>query len=108
MGADTENDILTFESGHLGQAQTCLYGQQNEGMITAARPCALIRSSQQGIDFGTCEKLDRSMKRRSDILIPAMERQGWVICGWRIGRGKMFSLSGIRLERRSVWRNLSH
>src|SRR5258705_9933499 len=29
-------------------------------MITPARPCALIRSRQQGIDFGTCEKWDQS------------------------------------------------
>jgi transposase len=35
-----------------------------------------------------------------------MESQGGVICGWRIDRVKMCSLSGIRRERRSVWRKL--
>ena len=40
-------------------------------------------------------------------LIPAMERPGWVISGWRTDRVKMCSLSGTRLERRNVWRNLS-
>src|SRR6478736_48380 len=37
------------------------------------------------------------MKRPSDILIPAMERPGWVISGWRTDRVKMCSLSGTRL-----------
>jgi hypothetical protein len=36
-----------------------LHGQQNEGVITATRPSALIRGGQQGIDFGTGEKLDQ-------------------------------------------------
>ena len=48
-----------MEPGHLGEAQTGLYGQQNEGVITPARPRTLIRSSQQGIDFGACEELDQ-------------------------------------------------
>ena len=34
-------------------SQTCLYCQQNEGVITSARPSELIRSGQQGIDFDT-------------------------------------------------------
>src|SRR6266481_958151 len=42
------------------------------------------------------------MRHPSDISIPAMERQAWVICGWPIGRVKMCSLNGIRLERQSV------
>jgi DNA-binding protein HU-beta len=47
----------------------------------------------------------RVAKAAKDTLIPAMERPAWVICGWRIGRVKMCSLSGTRLEKRSVWTN---
>ena len=49
----------------------------------------------------------RWIKIQSDILIPAMERQGWVICGWRIDRVKIAPFSGTRNGRRSVSRNLS-
>src|SRR5208283_1697752 len=44
MGTGSQNDVLTLESGHLREAQAGLYGQQNEGVITPARPSALIRS----------------------------------------------------------------
>src|ERR1700694_3827173 len=54
-----EDEILTFEPGHLGQAQTGLYCDQDKGVITPARPGTLIWSGQQGIDFGTCERFDQ-------------------------------------------------
>src|SRR6476661_9296939 len=47
------------------------------------------------------------MKRPSNISIRETEKPAWVICGWCIDRVKTCSLSGTRLERRSVWTNLS-
>src|SRR5204862_2313589 len=58
--ARAEDDVFLFEPGHLGKAQTSLYRQQNEGVITPARPCALIRRREHGVDFGTCEEGDQS------------------------------------------------
>jgi|GEM_PF-2444412 hypothetical protein len=46
VGTGSQNDVLPLESAHLREAQAGLYGQQNEGVITAARPSALIRSRQ--------------------------------------------------------------
>ena len=59
VSAGSEDEVLAFEPGHLGYAQTRLHGHQEEGVIAPARPGALIRSGQQGIDFGTREKLDQ-------------------------------------------------
>src|ERR1700692_370717 len=55
--ANSENKVIAFEPGHLGEAQACLHGDQHEGVITSASPGALIRRSEQGIDFGTCQEV---------------------------------------------------
>ena len=44
----------------LGQAQTGLHGHQHKGVITPARPGALIRRREQGVDFGTRQEVDQS------------------------------------------------
>src|SRR5436189_4572844 len=50
VSAGPEDKVLAFEPGHLGYAQTRLYGDQEEGVIAPAKPGVRIRSGQQGID----------------------------------------------------------
>jgi len=54
-----EDDVRAGEPGHLGNAQTRLDGHEEKGVIASAKPGALIRSGQQGIDFHAREKLDQ-------------------------------------------------
>jgi len=62
MSASSEDEGLACEPGHLGYAQARLDGHQEKGVIAPARPGALIRSGQQGIDFGTRQKLDQGSR----------------------------------------------
>ena len=59
VGAGAEDDVFAFEPGHLRQAQTCLDSQQHEGVITPARPCALIGCRKQAVNFGAREEWDQ-------------------------------------------------
>ena len=52
------DEILSFETGHLGQAQAGLHGGENEGVIAPSRPSAPIRCHKHGIDLVTAEKAD--------------------------------------------------
>jgi hypothetical protein len=43
VSASAKDQVLTFETGHLGQAKAGLYRDQHKGVIASARPRALIR-----------------------------------------------------------------
>ena len=83
VSAGSEDEILAFEPGHLGQAQTRLNGHQEKGVIAPAGPGALIRSGKQGIDFGTREKLDQVRVKR----LLGMASTRW-ICAECVGASK--------------------
>ena len=59
VSAGSEDEVVACEPSHLGYAQTRLDGYKEKGVIAPAKPGALIRSGQQGIDFRTREKLDQ-------------------------------------------------
>jgi hypothetical protein len=54
-----KDEVVASEPSHLGYAQTRLNGYKEKGVIAPAKPGALIRSRQQGIDFRTRERLDQ-------------------------------------------------
>ena len=74
----SRDEILAIESGHLGEAQACLHGDQQKGVITPARPRALIRRGKQGIDFGTRQEVDQVRVKR--LLGMASTRWIWAEC----------------------------
>src|SRR5438445_3165749 len=59
VSTGAEYDVVAGEPGHLGYAQAGLYGQEKKRVIAPAEPAALVRSSEQGVDFRTREKLDQ-------------------------------------------------
>src|SRR5712692_7627250 len=57
MSARTERDILPGQPGHFGQTESRLYRHQEERVIAPAKPSALVRGREQGLDLRTREKM---------------------------------------------------
>src|SRR5438309_1044492 len=51
MSASPKDNILSREPGHLGYTQARLGSHKKKGVVTPAKPAALIRSGEQGIDL---------------------------------------------------------
>lgn len=67
MSARTECNILTFQAGHFGQAQACLQGRQQQGVIPSALPGASVRRIQKCVD----------LRARHEVDQPAVKAFGW-------------------------------
>ena len=59
MGPGPQNDILAGQPHQLGNPQTGLYGNQDEGSIATPNPGRTVRSREEGIDLFPVEELDR-------------------------------------------------
>jgi hypothetical protein len=53
----TDRDSIAFQAGHFGLAQSRLRCHQKEGVITPAKPGALIGSGEQRLDLWTGEEM---------------------------------------------------
>lgn len=62
VGAGSEDEIFTFESGHLRETKARLRRRQNECVIAPAGPPTSIRRGQQRIHFRTCEETDQGTR----------------------------------------------
>lgn len=58
MCARAERDILTSQADHLGQTQARLQSRQQQRVIPATVPGALVRCTQEAIDLGTRQEVD--------------------------------------------------
>ncbi|MDB5773799.1 MAG: hypothetical protein JWM42_4173 [Burkholderia sp.] len=63
VGTGPKDEILALEPCRFRQAQPCLHRHQQKGVITPARPSALIGGGKQGIDFGTGEKGNQGARK---------------------------------------------
>jgi hypothetical protein len=63
MSADTERDILAGQPGHFGQTESRLHRHQEKRVIAAAKPGALVRSCEQGLDLRTREKMHQGPRK---------------------------------------------
>jgi len=52
--------VLAMEGNQLGYPEPGLYGDEQEGAVTAADPGVDIRSSEERVGFLGCQELDRS------------------------------------------------
>jgi len=59
MGPGSQNDILTAKSDQLGNPQSRLDGDDQEGSVPAADPGGGLWGADQRIDFLAVEKLDQ-------------------------------------------------
>ena len=62
VGTGSEDEIFTFESGHLREAEARLCGGQNECVIAPAGPPTSIGRGQQRIHFRTREETDQGSR----------------------------------------------
>jgi hypothetical protein len=62
VGSGSEDEIFTFESGHLREAKARLRGRQNECVIAPAGPPTSIGRGQQRIHFRTGEETDQGTR----------------------------------------------
>jgi hypothetical protein len=62
VSAGTEDEVFTFESGHLREAKASLRGGQNECVVAPAGPPTSIRRGQQRIHFRTREETDQGTR----------------------------------------------
>ncbi len=76
-----EDEILTFEPGHLREAEAGLGGGQNKSMIASAGPGVPIGCGKQRIDFRACEKTDQGAREAL-----AWNRQNPLDLGGVLGR----------------------
>jgi hypothetical protein len=59
VGAAAQVHVLAAKSNQLRSAQPRLCGNQQQRSVTTPQIAALVWSCQQGIDFGTCQRIDR-------------------------------------------------
>src|SRR5216684_5364742 len=59
MSARADRNILTFQAGHFGQAQACLQGCQQQGVIPSAIPGAPVRRIQKYVDLRARHEVDQ-------------------------------------------------
>src|SRR5258708_7756918 len=69
MSARAECYVLTFQAGHFGQAQACLQGCQQERVIPATAPGALVRRVQKCVDLRARHEVDQ-------LAVKAFSRHG--------------------------------
>lgn len=69
MSARAEGYVLTFRAGHYGQAQACLQGCQQERVVPAAAPGALVRHIEKCVDFRARHEVDQ-------LAVKALVRHG--------------------------------
>jgi hypothetical protein len=58
MSSCAQDRIATTQMNEFRKSEARLDGQQEKGMISPARPGGIIRSGQEGLNFGIGEKID--------------------------------------------------
>jgi hypothetical protein len=59
MGSGAQYDMLAVQPNQLGNPQTSLGRNQEQGSIPVPDPGGRIHYGEQGVDFFSAEKLDR-------------------------------------------------
>lgn len=59
MSARAKRDVVTLQAGHFGQAQACLQRRQQERVVAAAAPGALVRRLEEYVDLRARHEIDQ-------------------------------------------------